>query len=458
MSQGRRVLPHNLDAEASILGGVILRNEVLLHLENLETDDFYDHKHKVVFEAVRNLEAVAKPIDVVTLENEIAKSGKLEAIGGIAFLGDLTLRVPTAENVVAYAEIVRDHSQARKLILAAGEIVEKGFEDSVEVRDYLDDAEAKIFEVTQRKDKSGPEAMKGLVKKVFKSLDERFKSSGGVTGVPTGFDDLDSRTAGLQPTELIILAARPAMGKTSFAMSLAQNAAISGGWPVLVFSLEMSSTQLAERMLCSEARVDSSSLRRGQLQKQDMSNLTAAATSVSSAPIFIDDTPALSLREVRARSRRFRSDPTLFPRDGSGKKCGLIVIDYLQLMRGSPQAAKASREQEISEISRGLKGLAKELECPVLALSQLNRSLEQRTDKRPQLSDLRESGAIEQDADVILFIYRDVVYNKDSENPDVAEVILGKNRHGATGTVETRFEGRYTRFENLSHRSDGPGH
>jgi replicative DNA helicase len=456
MSRDRRVLPHNLDAEASILGGVILRNEVLLHLENLELDDFYDHRHKVVFEAVRNLEAVAKPIDVVTLENEIAKGGKLEAIGGIAFLGELALRVPTADNVVAYTEIVRDHSQARKLILASTEITEKGFEDGLEVRDYLDDAEARIFEVTQRKDKRGPEAMKGLVKKVFKSLDERFKSAGGVTGVPTGFDDLDTKTAGLQPTELVILAARPAMGKTSFAMSLAQNAATSGGWPVLVFSLEMSSTQLAERMLCSEARVDSSALRRGQLQRQDMSNLTTAAAVLDRAPILIDDSPALSLREVRARARRFRSDPMLFPRDGSGKKCGLIVIDYLQLMRGSPQAAKASREQEISEISRGLKSLAKELECPVLALSQLNRSLEQRTDKRPQLSDLRESGAIEQDADVILFIYRDVIYNKDSENPNIAEVILGKNRHGATGTVETHFEGRYTRFENLSHRSDGP--
>ncbi|HET9987388.1 MAG TPA: replicative DNA helicase, partial [Kofleriaceae bacterium] len=413
-------------------------------------------QHKVVFEAIRNLEAAAKPIDVVTLENEIEKGGKLDAIGGISFLGELALRVPTAENVVAYTEIVRDHSQARKLILAAGEIVEKGFEDSLEVRDYLDDAEAKIFEVTQRKDKSGPEPVKALIKKVFSSLDERFKSEGGITGVPTGFADLDMKTAGLQPTELIILAARPAMGKTSFAMSLAQNAATSGSWPVLVFSLEMSSTQLAERMLCSEAKVDSSALRRGQLQRQDMTNLTYAAATLSKAPILIDDSPALSIREVRARARRFRSDPSLFPRDGTGKKCGLIVIDYLQLMRGSPQAAKASREQEISEISRGLKSLAKEIECPVLALSQLNRSLESRTDKRPQLSDLRESGAIEQDADVIVFIYRDVVYNKDSENPNIAEVILGKNRHGATGTVETHFEGRYTRFENLSQRSDSP--
>jgi replicative DNA helicase len=456
MSRDRRVLPHNLDSEASILGGVILRNDVLLHLEQLETADFYDHRHKVIWDAIRNLEAGARPIDVVTLEVEIEKAGKLEAIGGIAFLGELALRVPTADNIVAYADIVRDHSQARKLILAAGEIVEAGFEDGLEVKDYLDDAEGKIFEVTQRKDKAGPEPLKGLVKKVFSSLDERFKSAGGITGVPTGFTDLDTKTAGLQPTELIILAARPAMGKTAFAMSLAQNAATTGGWPVLVFSLEMSSTQLAERMLCSEAKVDSSALRRGQLQRQDMTNLTYAAATLSKAPILIDDSPALSIREVRARSRRFRSDPSLFPRDGSGKKCGLIVIDYLQLMRGSAQAAKASREQEISEISRGLKSLAKEIECPVLALSQLNRSLEQRTDKRPQLSDLRESGAIEQDADVILFIYRDVIYNKDCENPNIAEVLIGKNRHGATGTVETHFEGRYTRFENLSQRSDSP--
>jgi len=455
MARDRRVLPHNLDAEASVLGGVILRNDVLTHLETLEVEDFYDHRHKVVFQAIRNLEAIARPIDVVTLENEIEKQGKLDAIGGIAFIGELALRVPTADNVVAYSEIVTDKHQARKLMLASGEILERGYEDGLEVRDYLDDAERKIFEVTQQRDKSGPEPIKSLVKKVFSSLDERFKSEGGITGVPTGFLDLDSRTAGLQPTELVILAARPAMGKTSFAMSLAQNAATAagGGWPCLVFSLEMSSTQLAERMLCSEARVDSSALRRGQLQRQDMTNLTYAAASLSKAPILIDDTPALSLREVRARARRFRANKELF----AGKKFGLILIDYLQLMRGSAQAAKASREQEISEISRGLKALAKEIECPVLALSQLNRSLEQRTDKRPQLSDLRESGAIEQDADVILFIYRDVIYNKETENPNIAEVIIGKNRHGATGTIETHFEGRYTRFENITQRpNDGP--
>jgi replicative DNA helicase len=446
----KRVLPHNLDAESSILGGVLLRNEVLTHLDTLDAEDFYDPRHKVVFTAVRALEAANKPIDVVTIEAELDKVGKLDAIGGMAFLGELAMRVPTPDNVMHYAQIIQDKHSARKLMLAASEIADKGYDDLGDVRDYLDEAEGKIFEVTQRNDKSGPEPIKSLIKKVFGSLDERFSSPGGITGVPTGFNDLDNMTAGLQPTELIILAARPAMGKTSFALSLAQNAAISGGWPVLVFSLEMSSTQLAERLLCSEARVDSSALRRGQLQRQDMTNLTYAANTLSKAPIMIDDTPALSIREVRARARRFRSNKELF----GDKKAGLIVVDYLQLMRGSTQNKNGSREQEISEISRGLKSLAKELHCPVLALSQLNRSLEQRQDKRPMLSDLRESGAIEQDADLIVFIYRDEVYNKESEAKGIAEIILGKNRHGSTGTVETRFEGRFTRFENLARRDD----
>jgi replicative DNA helicase len=446
----KRVLPHNLDAEASILGGILLRNEVLSNLELLEPEDFYDPRHKVVFSCVRALESVNKPIDVVTIEEELEKIGKLDAIGGMAFLGELAMRVPTPDNVMHYAAIVQDKHSARKLMLAASEIADKGYDDLGDVRDYLDEAEGKIFLVTQRTDKSGPEPIKSLIKKVFGSLDERFSSPGGITGVPTGFNDLDNMTAGLQPTELIILAARPAMGKTSFALSLAQNAAISGGWPVLVFSLEMSSTQLAERLLCSEARVDSSALRRGQLQRQDMTNLTYAANTLSKAPILIDDTPALTIREVRARARRFRSNRELF----GDKKAGLIVVDYLQLMRGSTQNKNGSREQEISEISRGLKSLAKELNCPVLALSQLNRSLEQRQDKRPMLSDLRESGAIEQDADLIVFIYRDEVYNKESEAKGIAEIILGKNRHGSTGTVETRFEGRFTRFENLARRDD----
>ncbi len=430
-----------------MLGGILLRNEVLAYLDTIEAEDFYDPRHQAIFAAMRSLEDKGKPIDEVTLEAQLQEMGKFDATGGLNYLGELALRVPTADNVTHYAEIVEAKHSARQLMLAAAEVTAKGYEDLGDVREYLDEAESKIFAVTQRHERGGPEPIKKLLKKVFSSLDERFSAPGGITGVPTGFTGLDERTAGLQPTELIILAARPAMGKTSFALSLAQNAALQG-WPTIIFSLEMSSAQLAERLLCSEARVDSSALRRGQLQRQDMTNLTYAANTLSKARVLIDDTPAIGLRELRSRCRRFVANKDIM-RDS---KCGLIIIDYLQLMTGSAQAARSSREQEISEISRGLKALAKELHCPVLALSQLNRSLESRPDKRPMLSDLRESGAIEQDADLIFFIYRDVIYNPDTENEKLAELIIGKNRHGATGTVETLFEGRFTRFENLSPR------
>ncbi len=447
MSNGR-ILPHSSDAEASVLGGILLRNDLLTGLDQLGEDDFYDPRHQAVFTAMRTLEEQSKPIDEVTLEVELARMGKLEAVGGLPFISELALRVPSADNVTHYAEIVTAKHAARRLILAASEIAAKGYEDSEEIGDYLDSAESAIFEVTQKNQRRTAEHIRVLLKEVFSSLDERFKAAGGITGVPTGFKDLDERTAGLQPTELTILAARPAMGKTSFALSIARNAACGAGYPVLLFSLEMSAQQLAERLLCSEARVDSVSLRRGQLQRQDLTNMTYGADTLSRAPIIIDDTPALTLRELRASARRFMADKAL----RGDREFGLIVIDYLQLMQGSGKTRGSSREQEISEISRGLKALSKEIHCPVLALSQLNRSLESRPDKRPQLSDLRESGAIEQDADVIMFIYRDVVYNKESEHPNVAEVIIGKNRHGATGTVETFFEGRYTRFDNLSKR------
>jgi replicative DNA helicase len=451
MSSSGRVLPHSLEAEASVLGGILLRNDVLTQLDNMEEEDFYDPKHRIVFGAMRRLESQTLPIDEVTLENEIAREGKLEAIGGLPFLSQLALKVPTADNAAYYARIIKDARAARDLMVAASDVAAKGYQDYGDIGDYLDEAEAKIFAVTQRQQRGGAQPMKKLLKDVFNSLEERFKAKGGITGVPSGFHDLDNITAGLQPTELIILAARPAMGKTSFALSLAQNAAVIHGWPVLVFSLEMSSTQLAERLLCSEARVDSIALRRGQLQRQDMTNLTYAANTLSKARMQIDDTPALTVREVRARARRFVGDRETF----GDKEFGLIIVDYLQLMRGSGGSKQQNREQEISEISRGLKAIAKELNCPVLALSQLNRGLESRTDKRPQLSDLRESGAIEQDADVILFIYRDVVYNPDTEDEKVAEIIVGKNRHGPTNTVRTLFEGRFTRFENLAKRDEG---
>lgn len=441
-----RVLPHSADSEASVLGGILLRNEVLSLLDDLEVENFYDPKHQVIFEAIRALEEQTRAVDEVTLEAQLSQMGKLDAVGGLAALSKLALRVPTADNVVHYAKTVKDLHAARSLMLAASEVAAKGYENFGDIEGYLDESEAKIFEVTQRQHKGGAESLKALLKGVFSSLDERFKAAGGITGIPSGFADLDEKLAGFQPGELSILAARPAMGKTSFALSIARNAAVAHGFPVLLFSLEMSSEQLAERMLCSESKVDSTALRRGQLQRQDLTNMTYGADTLSKAPIMIDDTPALNLRELRSSVRRFASDKELF----GDKKFGLILIDYLQLMHGSKGAG--SREQEISEISRGLKALSKEVSCPIIALSQLNRSLESRPDKRPMPSDLRESGAIEQDADVIMFIYRDEVYNKDTEHPNVAEIIIGKNRHGAMGIVETHFEGRYTRFSNLAKR------
>ncbi len=455
-SSERRVPPHNIDAEASILGAVLLKNEALNEIDSLTADDFYDPKHREVFGAMRALEARSRAIDPITLEEELQNSGKLAAIGGLAFLSDLVSVVPTADNVRYYATIVRDKALARRLILTASEIAAKGFAEYGEVHEYLDEAERSIFQLTQSNDRGGPRPVTVLLKEVFKSFDERFKSDGGITGVPTGFVELDQITAGLQPSDLFIMAARPSMGKTSLALSIAQNASIAFGYPVIVFSLEMGAAQLVERMLCSEARIDSSMLRRGQgLQRQDMINLTVAADAISKAPILIDDTPAMTVNEVRSRCRRWRASNDLF----KDKPFGMIVVDYLQLMKGQAANKNANREQEISEISRGLKALAKELNVPVVALSQLSRAPEQRTgdNKRPQLSDLRESGAIEQDADLVMFIYRQEMYDgptdKDGNSIEGrAEIIIGKQRNGPTGIVNLHFHKAYTRFENYSPR------
>jgi replicative DNA helicase len=444
-----RTPPHNLDAESSVLGGILLRNDALNRIETLAPEQFYDPKHREVFRAIKELEAKSRPIDPVTLAEQLEKNAKLVAVGGLAFLSDLLSIVPTADNVEHYAEIVRDKAVTREMITVASEVAAKGFGEYGEAKEYLDDAERAIFAVTQRTQQSGPRPIKAVLEDVWKSFDARFSAQGGVTGVPTGFGELDQMTAGLQPSDLVILAARPSMGKTSLAMSIAQNASITYGFPVIVFSLEMSSTQLAERMLCSEAHIDSTLLRRGQLQRQDMTNLTVAADAISKAPMLIDDTPAPTVNEVRSRCRRWRTQKELF----GDKRFGLVVIDYLQLMKGQSAHKNSNREQEISEISRGLKALAKDIECPVIALSQLSRKCEERTDKRPMLSDLRESGAIEQDADVIMFIYRDEVYTKEkSERQGVAEVIVGKQRNGPIGSVDLTFLGKYTRFENISRR------
>jgi replicative DNA helicase len=341
----RRVPPHNVDAEASVLGAIILRNDALHMIETLEPEHFYVPAHREIFRAMKQLEAKSSPIDVVTLEEELTRMGKLAAVGGLTRLSDLVNIVPTADNVGHYAQIVRDKSTALRLIQVSSEIAARGFGEYGEVREYLDDAERAIFEVTQEKRAGGPAAVKDVLTNIFKSLDRRFAAAGGITGVCSGFNDLDQMTAGLQPSDLVILAARPSMGKTSFAMSIVQNAALGEArTPCLVFSLEMSSMQLVERMLCSEARIDSALLRRGQIQRQDMSNLTVAADAISKAPIMIDDTPAPTVGELRSRCRRWRSNKELF----KDQPFGLVVVDYLQLMRGQSTSKNANREQEIS--------------------------------------------------------------------------------------------------------------
>ncbi len=433
-----RVPPHDLEAERSVLGAVLIDNDALARvLEFLQTDDFYREAHRRIFAGMIALFERNEPCDIVTLHDQLAKQSALEATGGPTYLAELSLSVPTAANVHYYAKIVRERSMARRLISTATDIATCGYEGSTEVSVLLDEAESKIFEISESRVKQTYAELKQVIKQTFKTIEMLYERKELVTGVPSGFHDLDRMTSGLQKSELVVLAARPSMGKTALALNIAAHAAIHAKIPTAVFSLEMSKEQLALRLLCSEAKVDMSRLRGGFLGELDWPKLTRAAGALSQAPIFIDDSAAITVLEMRAKARRLARD----------KGLGLIIVDYLQLARGSGYSQ--SREQEISEISRGLKALAKELNIPVVALSQLNRSLEQRPNKRPQLSDLRESGAIEQDADLILFIYRDEVYNKDSEKKGIAELIVGKQRNGPIGSVDAAFISNYTRFENL---------
>ena len=448
----RRVPPHSYEAEAAILGAVLLNPAALDQIEGLAAEDFYDPRHREVYAAMLWLTDKQRPIDAITLESHLDTSGKLQAIGGLTFLGELTRHVATSHNIAEHVRVVCDKAVARRIIIVTSELAATGFGEYGDSREYAQETERRIFEVTQVSRTSNAQPIKPLIDTLFKTLEARAKSDGsGITGITTGFTDLDNITAGLQPSELIILAARPSMGKTALALSIGQNAALLAGYPVLIFSLEMSSNQLVERMLCSEGRIDSQALRRGRLDRQGMSNIMMAADRLNAAPIYIDDTAAPTVNEVRSRCRRWRQNRELF----ANHDTGLVLIDYLQLMRGTQVSKNSNREQEISEISRGLKALSKELKVPVVALSQLNRSLESRADKRPMLSDLRESGALEQDADVIMFIYRDEYYSKDaSEKKGIAEVIVGKQRNGPTDTVELGFTGQYTRFDNLSRRQN----
>jgi len=448
----RRVLPHSVDGEESVIGGLLFSGRAMpLVADIINADDFYDAKNEAIYAAIVDLDQRSKPIDLITVAEQMRQSGtlsKLAAHGSEAYLAELLNKVATVENIAHHARIVREKATARRLILAASSIQERGYSDEIDVDGYIDQAQQAVFEIANRSNRQSYEPVRRVLHSAIKALEQRFSRKQAVTGVATDYLKFDEMTAGFQPGDLVIIAARPSMGKTAFVMNCAQNASLNHGVPTLVFSLEMSKESLIERVLCSEARVESQKLRSGFLETRDWINITKAAGRIAEAPMWIDDSGSPSLMEIRAKCRRWRSDSSIFPQ--GLEQIGLVVVDYLQLVHGTPQGREQNREREISEISRGFKALAKELKVPVLALSQLNRSVESRADKRPMASDLRESGAIEQDADVICFIYRDEFYNKETPDKGVAEIIIGKQRNGPTGTARLAFLNTYTRFENLA--------
>ncbi len=434
-----KVPPHDLEAEQAVIGSMLTdKDAVISAIEVLSDYDFYREDNKIIYSAILNLYNRGEPIDIITLKSELASMGKLEAIGGLEYLVELPEKVPTTANVDKYIKIVEEKSTLRTLIRTANELITLGYDPTQEVEELMDNAEKKIFNVMQSRNQKGYSSMKDILVDTFVELEELYNRKQHVTGVPTGFLDLDYKTAGLHGSDLILVAARPAMGKSAFALNIATNAAVRAKTPVAIFSLEMSKEQMANRILCSEALVDSNKVRTGKVEDDDWVKLAQASGILSEAQIFIDDTPGISIMEIRAKCRKMKLE----------KDIGLVVIDYLQLVQGSSKRG-ASREQEIAEISRSLKILAKEINVPVIALSQLSRAPEQRPDHRPMLSDLRESGSIEQDADIVIFLYRDDYYNQDSEKKNVAEVILAKHRAGSTGTVELAWLGSYTKFANL---------
>ena len=407
-------------------------------LEVLKAEDFYREDNKLIFEAILNLYNRAQPVDIITLKTELQSMKQLEAVGGLEYIAQLPDKVPTTANVEQYIKIVEEKSALRALIKTANDLINLGYDQTQEVEDILDTAEKRIFDVIKNRNQKGYSAIKDILVDSFTELEKLYNQKQHITGTPTGFADLDYITAGLHPSDLVIVAARPAMGKSAFALNIATNAAVRANVPVAIFSLEMSKEQMTNRILCSEAMVDSNKVRTGKIEDEDWTKLAEASGALSTSQIFIDDTPGISAMEIRAKCRKLSLE----------KGLGLVVIDYIQLVQGSNKK-NGSREQEISEISRSLKILAKEIGAPVIALSQLSRSVEQRPDHRPMLSDLRESGAIEQDADIVMFLYRDDYYNEDSEKKNIAEIILAKHRAGSTGTVELAWLGSYTKFANL---------
>lgn len=439
-----KVPPHDLEAEQAIIGSMLTdRDAVISAIEILKEEDFYREDNKAIYTAILNLYNRAEPIDIITVKSELESMGKFEQVGGLEYLAELPEKVPTTANAMKYIKIVEEKSTLRRLIKTANEIIELGYSPTEDVEDIMEGAEKKIFNIMQEKNQKGYAPIKDVLVESFTKLEELYNRKQHITGVPSGFTELDYRTAGFHGSELILIAARPAMGKTAFALNIATNAAVKANVPVAVFSLEMSKEQLVNRILCSESMVDSNKVRTGKLEEDDWTKLAGAIGPLSEAEIFIDDTPGINITEIRAKCRKLKLE----------KNIGMVVIDYLQLIQGSNKRG-GSREQEISEISRSLKILAKELDVPVIALSQLSRAAEQRPDHRPMLSDLRESGAIEQDADIVMFLYRDDYYNQDSEKKDIAEVIISKHRGGSTGTVELLWLGSYTKFVNLERRFD----
>ncbi len=439
--------PHSIEAEQSVIGGLLLENEALDKVADiLSAQDFYQHDHKTIFEHIAKLIERNRPADIVTVAESLESTAELSQVGGIAYLGALAQNTPTAANIRRYAEIVRERHIMRKLVGVGSGIAESAYSpNGRDAQQLLDEAEAKIFQIAEGGQRSGQgfQDIKVLLPQVAERIDMLFSrdNPSDVTGLPTGFSDLDSMTSGFQGGDLIIVAGRPSMGKTAFSINIAENVALDTGLPVAIFSMEMASTQLAMRMIGSVGRLDQHRMRTGKLEDEDWEKLTTALGKLNEAPIFIDEGAALSSFDVRARARRLHRQCG---------KLGLIVVDYLQLMAAPAGRQGENRATEISEISRSLKALAKELDCPVVALSQLNRSVEQRPDKRPVMSDLRESGAIEQDADLILFIYRDEVYNPDSTDKGTAEIIIAKQRNGPIGRVRLTFIGEHTRFENFA--------
>jgi len=445
-----RVPPHSVEAESSVLGGLLLDNGAWDRVGDLLVDsDFYRHEHKLIYAAIGGLVNASKPADVITVFEHLQNQGLTEQMGGLGYLNSLAQYVPSASNIRRYAEIVRERSILRKLVSASDEIATNAFNPQGRPVDkILDEAEQKIFNIGEEgsRMKQGFQSMDSLVVELLDRVQEMADNPNDITGVPTGFYDLDRMTSGLQPGDLVVLAARPSMGKTAFAINIAEHVALNEGLPVAVFSMEMGASQLAVRVVGSIGRIDQGHLRTGKLSDDEWPRLTEAIERLRTVSLHIDETPGLTPSELRANARRLARQCG---------KLGLIVVDYLQLMSGSSGSDGDNRATELGEISRGLKMLAKELQCPVIALSQLNRGVEQRTDKRPMMSDLRESGAIEQDADIIMFIYRDDYYNKDSKDPGVAEIIIGKQRNGPTGTVRLTFLKPLTRFESLATGLDG---